>query len=128
MIRLARRYSWWFVAVGVLTTPVVAAWSVSQLTHPVLRSLEDSYSRIRVGMSRQEAIATLERYDPNSLRITFSGTTRDGRSFASIGALTEFLEGDKEIPPALDIETGEIFAENWECWSVTLTLGQGGIV
>jgi hypothetical protein len=118
MTRTTRRCGWWVVGAGLLVG-VAASWPVLRLTIPEDGSLEDVFSRVHVGMRYEEAVAVLDHCDAEDWGAT--GTTKDGRTFHQ-GPFFETL------PPAQEIEQGELSISDTGDHSVVVTLGQNGVV
>src|SRR5262249_39648983 len=117
MIRDVRR-SRLLVLVGLLTAPVVAAWIISRLTAPSPGSPEYQFLRIRAGMSYQEALGLLQATG-SRVRVYSNGTAKDGRPFNLFVSL----------PPPDEIKECTMLVDDGaDCWSATLSLGDGGVV
>lgn len=114
------RYRRWLVVAGLICAVViVVCFGVRR--RALSSGLEKVFARIRVGMSQHEAVAVLLSCDPYNIDShQFSGTTRDGRSFC------EFISF--KLPPAEDIEEGELAVMDVEGREVVVTLERGGIV
>jgi hypothetical protein len=117
-MRTTRRFRWWVVAAGLLVG-VVASWPVLRLTVHGPGSLEDVYSRVRVGMSQEEAVAVLN--DCNWDYSNATVTTKDGRS------LYIAIWAHEVLPSPHEVDHAELMIEDYGN-EVYVILGRDGVV
>jgi hypothetical protein len=89
-------------------------------------SPEDIFSRIRVGMSQQEAVAVLKASDWNREPGWWSScSTKDGRSFGNHG-----IDAFNDLPSSKEIEQGvlRVHFDDGAGPEVEVFLGRGGTV
>lgn len=111
-------YRWWLVGVGVL---VASTWGLARLTAPWPDSVEDIASRIRVGMSQQEAVALLCSCRDSDLLSSVEVVAKGSRT----RSLTWYFH---ELPPATAVEWAKLNVADVEGVEVEVTLGPGGLV
>lgn len=116
---LLRAGLWLSVSVSALALAVGVA---VRLTAPPSGSMKDLYSRVQVGMSRDQAVAALQAGDHDYVECIYvSGTDRHGqpiRSFFSFNGM----------PPDADILDAKLAVTCNTGESVEVTLGEGGVV
>src|SRR5262245_19163118 len=72
----------WLIAYGLLLFAGSDVWVSHWLIAPIPSSVEDALLQVRVGMSRDEAIAALQSYDQDVIESVWcSGHTKDGLEF-----------------------------------------------
>jgi hypothetical protein len=81
------RYRWFVVAaaVALLVIAYEHSWFLSVFTAPSPHSMEGVFTRVRVGMDREEAMKVLDSYIGAIDSAGTSGTLKDGRRFHEIG-------------------------------------------
>ncbi len=128
MRRQGRRYCWWLVATVLLCGVAVVTWFGWRWLAPKPGSSEDVFSRIRVGMSQNEAVAILRTYDDSYNDGVYSwGVTKDGRSLDRMHVGSPLFH---DLPPPQEIEhcVLEVDDAGEDGQEVKIILGRGGIV
>src|SRR5438309_448020 len=93
-------YRWMVARIGSLGALAVVAWLGSRWLAAEPGSARDVFSRLRVGMTQDEAVRVLRTH--NSIDGAYSeGMTRDGRPFGALHLRCP-LFGD--LPPAGEVE------------------------
>jgi hypothetical protein len=126
MVRQERRYHGRLLGAGLLFGLAFGAWGGSRWLAARPGSLEDVFARIRVGMSKEEAVSALRASDPYHIDGCYSeGTTTEGRSRAGTK-----LDGPlfADLPPAPEIAHGVLSVLDSEGREVEVVLGPGGTV
>ena len=119
---MVRRHRWWLVGAGLLFGVAVATWFSPRQT---TRSLRDMFSRVRVGMSQDEALAVLRTFKPDTDGLFSFGATNDG-SFARPLNLVDPYSGGLPLPQ--EIKHCRLTIIDCEGREVEIILGQGGTV
>jgi hypothetical protein len=114
----------WLVAIGVLAGTVAAAPIVSRLVAPGPGPLKDALSRVRVGMSQDEAVAILRSADEFIDLIYVIGESKDGKPL--LPGLC--LRGFNDLPRAGDVEHAKVELLDREGHCFAVLLGQNGVV
>jgi hypothetical protein len=125
MAQQVRRSRWGLLGAGLLGL-AVGAWGISRWLAAEPGSAEDVFSRIRVGMTQEEAVAILRTYDPGRIDGVYAeGTTRQGRSWSGTSL---FGDSFADLPPPEDTARCVLTVTDDDCWEVEVVLGPGGIV
>jgi hypothetical protein len=115
---------WWLIASGLLIIAVATVSIGSRLAVPEPGSLEDALSRVRVGMSEEEAVGTLLVADRYIDLVYIEGETTDGKSLPpGLG-----FRGLYGLPPAKAIERAKVEMVDDEGRGFTVLFGPGGVV
>ncbi len=113
--------SWWWTVLftGSLVILTGAGWTLSRLTANPEGSLNIMYSRVRVGMSLDEAITAVS---DHADCMYINGKTKSGRSFDSL------VVASRDLPIPSEVQHGELSVEAGDGGEVDIFLGPGGIV
>jgi hypothetical protein len=122
MTRVVRLHPWWLIAIGFMALAALVPWIVSRLGAPEPGSLEAAFSRVRVGMSQEEALDTLLVADVQIDDVYLRGETTDGKP------ITGGIGGFSDLPPPAAITHAEVEMRDWDGQSFTVFLGPGGVV
>jgi hypothetical protein len=112
---------WMVVLIGLLAIQLIAGWLVSRLTADPKGGLEVMFSRVRVGMTLNEAVGAVEETDYIDA-MYIEGKTKSGRSFDSL------VVTDRDLPVPQEIEHGELAVEDSIGGEIDIILGSNGIV
>src|SRR5262245_47889893 len=124
-MRLAvRGYRWWLVQAGLLSGLALLAWLGWRWLDRSEGNSEVVFSRVRVGMSQDEAVEVLRTFEASSGRWS-SGTTTDGRSFHTLHDGHPLLD---DLPPPRDMQHCVLNALDSYGREIEVTFGPGGTV
>jgi hypothetical protein len=125
--RLSR---WWIVVAAALAVLPAGAWLCWRWLGPGPGSFEVLDSRLRVGMSLDEAVGTMRAFDhePHAgIDGAYSkGTTKDGQPWSDYHIIERQLYDT--LPPAGEIEQGLLTVCDDGGQDLEVTLGPGGVV
>jgi hypothetical protein len=122
MTRLARRYRWQLLWVGLVSGLAIGPWFVCRWTAPEPGWSEDVFARVRIGMSRDETVAVLRTHNGTD-GLYSEGATSDGRSWSHLESPS--FEG---LPPAQEIAHGTLTVGGDDGREIEVILGPGGFV
>jgi hypothetical protein len=126
MIQKVRRSRWRILGAGLLFGLAIGAWWGYRWLSAEPGSLEEGFARIRIGMSRDEAVSVLRACDPYKIDGLHSeGTTKEGRSWAGTNIEGELFE---DLPPPEEIAHCVFGVWDNEGRDLEVVLGPGGIV
>ncbi len=127
MVRQIRLYRWRFLGTGLLLGLAIGAWLGSGWVTAEPGSSEDVFTRVRIGMSQDEAVAVLRTYAPDNIDTPYvEGVTKDGRLWAG----TDIIHGAwfQNLPPSQEIAHCALGVWDTDGRKVEVILGPGGIV
>jgi hypothetical protein len=126
MIQQVRRSRRRLLGAGLLFGLAIGAWWGFRWLSPEPGSLEDGFARIRLGMSRDEAVSVLRTCDPYNIDGVYSeGTTKQGRSWAGTKLVGDLFD---DLPPPQEIAHCVLGVSDNDGREVEIVLGAGGIV
>jgi hypothetical protein len=125
MLQQLHRYRWFVLGAGTLFVVALSAWLVPRWLAPGPGLAEDIYSRVRTGMTKDEAVAALRSDDLHIDTVYSEGTTTDGQPVRGVPWLGEVFDN---LPPADEIEHCVLTVMDYEGGEVEVVLGRGGAV